>query len=420
MKSGNRSATIFNVAVLVASLGYFVDIYDLLLFTIVRVPSLKDLGVSQTEIDSGVGMLLINVQMAGLLAGGIFWGIIGDKKGRLKVLFGSILLYSVANIANGFVTTTNGYLFWRFVAGLGLAGELGAGITLVAEILPKEKRGYGTMIVATVGVSGAIAANLIAKLVPDWRYCYFIGGGLGLLLLLLRISVMESDMFSKTAEKNTAGRGEFLALFNNKDRFLKYLKCVLLGTPTWFVVGILVAFSNKFAIEMGVKDPIRPGDAVAFCYAGLVLGDFASGLLSQILQSRRKVMLIFLGLTAVCVFFYLNLHGADKSLFYTVCFILGFSVGFWAIFVTIAAESFGTNLRATVAITVPNFARGMLPLISLLFTGAQHYLTYLQSGAVVAVLCIAIALVASYTVEETFGKDLNYVEDLKDPIENIQ
>jgi MFS family permease len=413
MKSGNRPATIFNVAVLVASLGYFVDIYDLLLFTIVRVPSLKDLGVSQTEIDTGVGPLLISVQMLGLLAGGIFWGIIGDKKGRLRVLFGSILLYSIANIANGFVTGTNGYLFWRFVAGLGLAGELGAGITLVAEILPKEKRGYGTMIVATVGVSGAVAANLIAKLVPDWRYCYFIGGGLGLVLLLLRISVMESGMFNSTAEDSTVRRGSFLALFNDRERFLKYLKCVLLGTPTWFVVGILIAFSNKFAIELGIKEPISPGDAVAFCYTGLVLGDFTTGLLSQLLKSRRKVMIIFLLLTGACVAVYLNLHGIEKWQFYTVCFVLGFSVGFWAIFVTIAAESFGTNLRATVAITVPNFARGMLPLITMLFIYLQHYVTYLQSGAIVGTITIVIALIAAYTVEETFGKDLNYLETIK-------
>jgi MFS family permease len=413
MKSGNRPATIFNVAVLVASLGYFVDIYDLLLFTIVRVPSLKELGVSQTEIDTGVGPLLISVQMLGLLVGGIFWGILGDKKGRLRVLFGSILLYSIANIANGFVTGTNGYLFWRFVAGLGLAGELGAGITLVAEILPKEKRGYGTMIVATVGVSGAVAANLIAKLVPDWRYCYFIGGGLGLVLLLLRISVMESGMFNSTVEDNTVRRGSFLALFNDRARFLKYLKCVLLGTPTWFVVGILIAFSNKFAIELGIKEPISPGDAVAFCYTGLVLGDFTTGLLSQLLKSRRKVMIIFLLLTGACVAVYLNLHGIEKWQFYTVCFILGFSVGFWAIFVTIAAESFGTNLRATVAITVPNFARGMLPLITMLFIYLQHYVTYLQSGAIVGTITIVIALIAAYTVEETFGKDLNYLETIE-------
>lgn len=411
MHSENRPASIFNIAVIVASLGYFVDIYDLLLFTIVRVPSLKELGVPQNEIDTGVGVLLINVQMIGMLIGGVFWGVVGDKKGRLSVLFGSILLYSVANIANGFVHGTTGYLIWRFVAGLGLAGELGAGITLVSEILPKEKRGYGTMIVATVGVSGAVAANLIAKIVADWRICYFIGGGLGLALLILRISVMESHMFN-AIKQSKASRGNFISLFTNKQRFLKYLKCMLLGTPTWFVVGILVAFSNKFAVEMGVQDAINPGDAIAFTYAGLTLGDFSTGLISQLWKSRRKVMILFLLLTAAFVFLYFQMHGATKWTFYAVCFGLGFSVGFWTIFVTIAAESFGTNLRATVATTVPNFARGMLPLISALFTALQVWFGYLNSGAIVAVICIGIALITSYSIEETFGKELNYLEEI--------
>ncbi|HEY1164174.1 MAG TPA: MFS transporter [Chitinophaga sp.] len=411
MNAENRSASIFNIAVIVASLGYFVDIYDLLLFTIVRVPSLKELGVPQNEIDTGVGLLLINIQMIGMLIGGVFWGIVGDKKGRLSVLFGSILLYSVANIANGFVHGTTGYLIWRFVAGLGLAGELGAGITLVSEILPKEKRGYGTMIVATVGVSGAVAANFIAKIVQDWRICYFIGGGLGLALLVLRISVMESHMFNAIREAKTS-RGNFLSLFTERQRFFKYLKCLLLGTPTWFVVGILIAFSNKFAIEMGVRDAISPGDAIAFTYAGLTLGDFSTGLISQLWKSRRKVMLLFLLFTAAFVFIYFQMHGATKWTFYAVCFGLGFSVGFWTIFVTIAAESFGTNLRATVATTVPNFARGMLPLISALFTALQAWFSYVHSGAIVAVICIGVALITAYSVEETFGKELNYLEEI--------
>lgn len=411
MKTDSRPASVFNVAVIVASLGYFVDIYDLLLFTIVRVPSLKDLGLPQSEIDAGAGLLLINVQMLGLLIGGIVWGIIGDKRGRLSVLFGSILIYSVANIANGFVHGINGYILWRFVAGFGLAGELGAGITLVSEILSKEKRGYGTMIVATVGVSGAIAANLIAKLVGDWRICYFIGGGLGLCLLILRVSVMESHMFN-AVRTSAAARGSFYALFTSRERFLKYLKCILLGTPTWFVVGILIVFSNKFAKEMHVAGDINPGDAVAFCYAGITVGDFASGVLSQLWKSRRKVMLVFLVLTGAMVAVYLNMFGAATWLFYTVCFILGFSVGFWAIFVTIAAESFGTNLRATVATTVPNFARGMLPLISLLFVQVQRSFSFLQSGAIVAVICIGIAMIAAWKIEETFGKDLNYLEEI--------
>lgn len=409
--SGKRSVSVINAAVIVASLGYFVDIYDLLLFTIVRVPSLRELGVPQDEIDNGIGLLLISVQMVGLLAGGIFWGILGDKRGRLSVLFGSILLYSLANIANGFVQSTDAYLVWRFVAGLGLAGELGAGITLVAELLPKEKRGYGTMIVATVGVSGAVAANLIAKLVQDWRICYFIGGGLGLLLLFLRISVIESGMFH-TVKQSTVARGSFFALFKKKERFFRYVKCLFLGAPTWYVVGILVAFSNKFAVELKVNGNINPGDAIAFCYAGLTLGDMASGLISQLWKSRRKVMLLFLLMSALFVFIYFQLSGAETWLFYTVCFALGFGAGFWAIFVTIAAESFGTNLRATVAITVPNFARGMLPLISMLFVALQSHFSYLTSGAIVGAVTLLIGLVAAWKIEETFGKELDFVEPI--------
>ncbi|SCB85246.1 Major Facilitator Superfamily protein [Chitinophaga costaii] len=417
MSSSQRAQSIFSLAVIVASLGYFVDIYDLLLFTIVRVPSLKSLGLSPDDIDNHTGLLLINVQMAGLLLGGILWGIVGDKKGRLSVLFGSILLYSIANIANGFVSGTTGYLVWRFVAGLGLAGELGAGITLVSEILPKEKRGYGTMIVATVGVSGAVAANFIYKFadhfkqVEAWRVCYFIGGALGLGLLVLRVSVLESGMFN-AIKSSDAKRGSFWALFTDRKRFIKYLQCVLLGTPTWFVIGILMAFSNRFGVELQVQSPINPGDAVAFCYTGLVIGDFSSGYISQLWKSRRKVMLLFLILNAACVGIYLNMEGVTATAFYTMCLVSGISVGFWAIFVTIAAESFGTNVRATVATTVPNFARGMLLAITALFKGLQESFSYLQSGAIVACLTIGVALLAAYTIPETFGKDLNYTEEI--------
>lgn len=415
--SPQKAQSIFSLAVIVASLGYFVDIYDLLLFTIVRVPSLKSLGLTQDNIDNGVGLLLINVQMAGLLLGGILWGMVGDKRGRLSVLFGSILLYSIANIANGFVSTTNGYLLWRFVAGLGLAGELGAGITLVSEILPKEKRGYGTMIVATVGVSGAVAANFIYKfadnfkLIEAWRVCYFIGGALGLGLLVLRVSVAESGMYA-AIKSSDAKRGSFLALFSNGKRFMKYLQCILLGTPTWFVVGILMAFSNKFGVELHVQTPINPGDAVAFCYTGLVIGDFASGYISQLWRSRKKVMILFLCLTAICSAVYLNLNGVSATAFYTMCFLCGISVGFWAIFVTIGAESFGTNVRATVATTVPNFARGMLLLITALFKGLQGSFSYVQSGGIVACITIGVALIAAFMIPETFGKDLDYTEEI--------
>ncbi|MHB1920972.1 MAG: MFS transporter [Chitinophagaceae bacterium] len=404
---GPKYRSIFSTALWVASLGYFVDIYDLLLFGIIRIPSLKGIGLSKSAIDS-YGLLLINVQMIGMLMGGILWGIWGDKKGRLSVLFGSIFLYSVANIANGCIHGTTGYLICRLLSGLGLAGELGAGITLVSEILPAETRGLGTMMVATIGVSGAIAAGLVSKIF-DWRICYFIGGGLGICLLLLRIGVMESALFKSLKNKDYP-KGNFWMLFNNKYRFLKYLKCLLIGLPTWYIVGILITFSNTFAEKMRVRGPISPANAIIFCYVGITAGDFMSGMISQWWKSRRKVMLLFLGLSSGFVLAYFSLHGVTPGLFYGCCTALGFGAGFWTIFVTVAAESFGTNLRATVATTTPNFARGMLPLVSILFEFLHRKFTYLQSGWMVGVICLGISFWATFGLEETFGKNLDYLE----------
>ncbi len=399
---------IFSIPVIVAALGYFVDIYDLVLFSIVRVPSLKSIGVQgQALINQGV--FLLNMQMVGMLLGGILWGVLGDKKGRLKILFGSIFLYSLANIANGMVTSMGAYAVLRFVAGVGLAGELGAGITLVSEILPREVRGYGTMIVAAVGVSGAIVANFIAGHF-DWRSAYYIGGGLGLLLLILRISVSESTMF-RQMENRQVSKGNFLALFRRRARFAKYLKSILIGVPTWFVVGILITFSPEFARIMKVSAPVSAGNAVMFCYLGLVFGDFASGMLSQYLRSRKKVVLLFLCFTVLGICAYFLQAGVSATLFYTVCTLLGFASGYWAIFVTIAAEQFGTNLRATVATTVPNFVRGMVVPITLLFQYARQQFGILQGAVLVGVLCMGVALYALYLLEETFGKDLDYVEE---------
>lgn len=412
--AANKPVRLLNAAVIVASLGYFVDIYDLLLFGIIRIKSLTSLGVSAAEIDS-VGMWLINIQMIGMLIGGIIWGVLGDKKGRLSVLFGSILLYSVANVANGMIGGENAifwYMVWRFVAGLGLAGELGAGITLVAEVLPKEKRGLGTMIVASVGISGAVAAYFVSEYFGDnWRICYYIGGGLGLALLILRISVVESGMFNQIRDTGVS-RGNYFKFFTNKERFFRYLKCIMIGLPTWYVVGILMTFSNAFAEKMGVQGPINPGKAIMICYAALTFGDLASGYLSQLMRSRKKVLYIFYTLVLISVVLYFNMYGASVGLFYTICGIMGFSVGFWAIFVTVAAEQFGTNLRATAATTVPNYARGMLPVISLVFGGLQSAgLSYLQSGLATGIICIVLAFGFAYSMEETFGKDLDYVEE---------
>ncbi len=399
---------IFSLPVIVAALGYFVDIYDLVLFSIVRVPSLKALGLSGQElIDRGV--FLLNMQMAGMLVGGVIWGVLGDRKGRLKIMFASIFLYSVANLLNGMVSSLPSYAALRFLAGVGLAGELGAGITLVAEVLHKSVRGYGTMIVASVGVSGAILANFVAKSF-DWRNAFFIGGILGLLLLVTRISVAESGMFRQMADA-TVPKGNFLSLFTDKGRLERYFHSILIGVPTWFVVGVLITFSPEFAKSLGVTGPVAAGNSVMFCYLGLVFGDLASGLLSQLLASRRKVVLIFLVLTALGIGWYFLVAGVSPALFYAICTFLGFGSGYWAIFVTIAAEQFGTNLRATVATTVPNFVRGMVVPITILFQLCRRELG-LESGAlVVGSLCMIVALFSLWRLEETFHKDLDYYEE---------
>jgi hypothetical protein len=406
--AGEASLRVFSLPVIVAALGYFVDIYDLVLFSIVRVPSLKGIGISgQDLIDKGV--LLLNMQMAGMLIGGIIWGVLGDRKGRLKIMFGSIFLYSLANLANGMVNSIESYAALRFIAGVGLAGELGAGITLVSEVLHRSIRGYGTMIVASVGVSGAILANFVAKGF-DWRTAFYIGGLLGLMLLILRVSVSESGMF-KGMEGTDTRRGNFLSLFTSRDRFTRFLDSIMIGVPTWFVVGILITFSPEFAKVLGIQGAVSAGNAVMFCYLGLVFGDFASGLTSQLLQSRRKVVLIFLGLTVAGIAAYFMSSGVSASAFYGICIFLGFGSGYWAIFVTIAAEQFGTNLRATVATTVPNFVRGMVVPITMLFQMLRRELG-IQAGALcVGAICMTVALLSLWRLRETFHKDLDYFEE---------
>lgn len=401
-------SSIFSLPVIVAALGYFVDIYDLVLFSIVRVPSLKSIGLEgQALIDQGV--FLLNMQMAGMLVGGILWGILGDRKGRLKIMFASIFLYSLANLANAFVTTLPPYAFLRFVAGIGLAGELGAGITLVAEVLHKSVRGYGTMIVASIGVSGAILANLVAKNF-DWRTAFVIGGILGLLLLITRISVAESGMF-KQMENASVTKGNFLALFTDRNRFSRYVNSIMIGLPSWFVVGVLITFSPEFAKALGIQGAISAGNAVMYCYIGLVAGDLASGLLSQLLKSRRKAVLLFLLLTVAAVAVYFMAGGVSTGTFYLICGALGFGIGYWAIFVTVAAEQFGTNLRATVATTVPNFVRGMTVPITMLFQYCRPLLGLEGSALLVGALTLIIALVSLWRLEETFHKDLDYFEE---------
>jgi len=405
-----RLKDVLNTAVIVAALGYFVDIYDLILFSVVRVPSLKSFGLSgQQLLDNGI--LLINMQMAGMLVGGIFWGILGDKRGRLAILFGSIITYSLANLANGFANDIPTYAVLRFIAGIGLAGELGAGITLVVEVMPKESRGWGTMVVAGVGLLGAIAAYYTVKLF-DWRTAYFVGGGLGMLLLVLRFSVFESGMFNSVKEASVR-RGDFLSLFTSGQRFLKYLRCVVVGVPLWFVVGILITFSPELGQAIGITEAVEGGRAIMFCYAGIATGDFITGWLSQRLRSRKKVLLYSLIATSAMIAGYFvsaQVFGSGASSVYTIGYLLGVACGYWAIFVTVAAEQFGTNLRATVATTAPNFVRGSVLVLTSAFTIFSKSFGMLTGTAFLGALVMAAAFLSLVGMQETFGKDLNYTE----------
>ena len=409
INSSNRTTTqeLLRVPVLVAALGYMVDMYDLFIFSIVRVPSLKAIGLSGDDVLKN-GLMLLNLQMAGLLIGGIVWGILGDKKGRLSVLFGSILIYSLANIGNGFVTSIGGYAVLRFIAGFGLAGELGAGMTLVSEILPNRIRGYGATLVATMGLLGALLAYLVSYLF-DWRASYFIGGGLGLLLMAMRIRVFESGIFTSLKQTNVK-RGDVRMLFNNKKRFIKYITSIIIGMPIWFVVGILITFSPEFGKAMGIIEPIDAGKAVLFAFAAQVVGNLTSGSLSQYLQSRKKVILIFMlfSLMSVLIFLLGPVHKANTVYILAAC--LGFSSGYWTLFITVAAELFGSNLRATVATSVPNFVRGTVIPLTALFVLMKKNLGTIYGALAVGLIAYVLAIIALIYLEETFKKDIDYIE----------
>ncbi len=405
----NKAIGLLSIPVMVAALGYFVDIYDLLLFGMIRNTSLKSLGLTGDEVVK-VGLNVMSIQMYGLLIGGIIWGVMGDKKGRLSVLFGSIILYSLANIVNGLVQTVQQYNICRFIAGVGLAGELGAGITLVSELIPKEKRGVATSLVAGIGLTGAIAAYFISK-VFDWRTCFYIGGGLGLMLLLLRVSVFESGMYHKVKESKVQ-KGNFFMFFTNAKRFKKYLLAILIGLPTWYVIGLLIQVSDKFGKEFGIRDEIIPGKSVMFAYCAISVADVLIGLVSQALKSRKKALYIYYAITIISIVLYFQQKDGSASSMYAICALMGFGTGFWALFVTMAAEHFGTNLRATAATTVPNMVRGSLPLIIFLFKDIlQPGFSFIQAGAITGIIVMTISTFAVFMTEETFGKDLNFVEE---------
>ncbi|MES2680347.1 MAG: MFS transporter [Bacteroidota bacterium] len=413
------SGSSLNKLIIVAALGYFVDIYDLVLFSVERKDSLEDIlgdGANPQSLKE-VGMNLLNWQMGGMLIGGLFWGILGDKKGRLSVLFGSILMYSIANILNGMVTTVGWYAALRFVSGFGLAGELGAGITLVSETMSKERRGIGTMIVATVGVFGAVVAGFMGNAIPDWRWSFYIGGGMGLLLLVLRVGVLESGMF-ENVKNSEVSKGNFFDLFKTRHRAMQYLSVIMIAVPVWYVMGILITFAAEIFDSMGVKD-FTPdgGKSIMYAYLGITLGDVASGAISQYLKSRKKALAIFMIMTAISVVLYFKLAVISEVYYYVIVTMIGFATGYWAVFMSAAAELFGTNIRATATTTAPNFVRGSVIFLSFLFKLFENIfvtdegkpdskMAAIGVGIIVAIL----ATMAWINLKETFHKDLNYTE----------
>jgi MFS transporter, putative metabolite:H+ symporter len=395
------------IPVLVGALGYFVDIYDLVLFSIVRVASLRSLGVAEDQL-LNVGVTLLNAQMFGMLLGGVAWGILGDKRGRLSVLFGSILMYSIANIANGLVQSVEAYAAWRFIAGLGLAGELGAAITLVSEILPKESRGYGTAIVAGVGLTGAVVAGLTGDFL-HWRTAYFVGGAMGLVLLVLRIGVFESGMY-RSEKMQSAAKGDLRLFIQKPERLLRFLACVGIGIPIWCVVGILMTFAPEFAVELNIQGPVTAGWAILFCYVGVSSGDLLSGFASQYLGTRKKVVSYSLIALLILIPLTLFSHGMSNTLFYTYAVLLGLATGYWAVFITMAAEHFGTNLRATVATSVPNLVRGTVVIITSSFRALAETWGLVGGALIVCLACIALGFLSLRALHETYGRDLDFLE----------
>ena len=409
----------FNKLIIVAALGYFVDIYDLVLFGMERVASLQDILASvysdKAERDNQVAIIgskLLSYQMIGMLVGGVFWGVLGDKKGRLSVLFGSIVVYSIANLANGLVHDTFWYAVLRFVSGFGLAGELGAGITLVSETVKKEERGIGTMIVASVGLFGAVVAGFTTIMIDNWRISYFIGGGMGLLLLFLRIGVFESGMFTQVKSDSKIKKGNFFYLFSHPKLVLKYLNVILIAVPVWFVMYFLVQFAPEMCKALGmVNGPTEGKLPIMVAYIGITIGDVVSGILSQVLKSRKKVLFLFISLTLLLIILYYLFAATSVVAFYSIVFCIGFATGYWAVFMSSAAELFGTNIRATVTTTAPNFVRGSVTLMSLAHVSLKSSLGWVNSSIVIGLVVFALAYIACYRMEETFHKDLNYSEE---------
>lgn len=397
----------FNITVLVAGIGFFIDAFDLFLFNVYRIPSLKDLGLTGNELTQ-TGERLLSIQMAGMMLGGIITGIYADKRGRVTVLFGSILLYSLANFANAFVHDVNTYAIIRFLAGVGLAGELGAGITLVSESMSVEKRGYGTILVATLGALGAVTAGFIGDLLP-WRYAFLAAGAAGGILLLLRLRSFEPSMFRENAL--AAGkRGSLALLFSSPGRASKYIACILMGVPIWYSIGLLITLSPEIAKAHGIAG-LKLSTCFILFQVGITCGDLLSGILSQVFKSRKKILISFmaLGILSTAYHFICINNGQQLN---STSLLMGLGCGYLSVFVTATAEHFGINLRVTVTATVTNFMRGALVLLIPMHQGIERLFGLgLTMGLMVTGCCVwSLALACTLILPDTFGRSLAFTE----------
>jgi MFS transporter, putative metabolite:H+ symporter len=410
----NQVTTISNKAIalgiIVSALGFFVDLYDIMALAAIGENSLRSIGIAEAAIKKELTYLQ-SMQMWGMLLGGFLWGIIGDKYGRLKVLFGSIILYSVFTLLNAFVTGINGYAACRFFAGLGLAGELGAGITLVSEQMRKEKRGLGPAIIAGFGVLGAIVAVIIGKNY-DWKTVYIVGGTLGFGLLLLRLGVVESGLFT-IARKSNIARGSFMVILKNKEHLKKFACILLVGMPGWFVNGVMMQLSNFISKSMGMNPLPDKGKVIIYFFIALSLGDVMGGVVSQWLKSRKKSIYIFLLLHLLMLVLFFTVAKNSVQLYYFIFAGLGLSVGFVIQLFTLAAEQFGTNIRTLVTSSGLNLVRGWVIPLAALFTWMNEGLLIIEwkSAAVIAFVVVAVSFWALSQLEETFDKDLAFVNE---------
>lgn len=396
------------LAVIAAALGYFVDLYDIVLFGVVRVTSLQAIGITGDALISK-GILLQNLQFIGMLIGGVAWGIIGDKMGRKWALLATITLYSTANVANGFINDIDTYALLRFIAGFGLAGELGAGITLVSEILPKNYRGYGTTVISFLGLVGALTASYVGGSF-DWRVAYFVGGGMGFLVLALRMATLrESSMFEEQ-KKAAHSHGDILMFFRSGTLMLKLLMVIAVGIPIWYVSGIVITFSPEFGSALNLSRSITAAETLKWQAIGLAVGSGLSGIFSEWLKSRKRVVWFCFITMAVLTVALLNMTGATAEMFMVVVLAVGLGQGYWTVFLTMAAENFGTNIRATVATSVPNFVRSMVVPMSLWLNAVRHDLGLINSALMIGGIVFVIAFTALWFLKETYGKDINYIE----------